>query len=146
MKKLKKFKNSKIQNQNYTTKTTQQTVLLTSFTNILLSITTTSGEHWEKALEYWSTLPSDLNAAYDTEIKFSTDEVAPQVTWGTSPEDVLPINGVVPSPSEYMESDPNRAASIARSLEYMGLSAGQRLEETSINKVFIGTYKKNVKK
>ena len=135
---MKKFKikttQPKLHNQNYTTNS-----IAHFFYKHSLSITTTSGEHWEKALEYWSTLPSDLNAAYDTEIKFSTDEVAPQVTWGTSPEDVLPINGVVPSPSEYMESDPNRAASIARSLEYMGLSAGQRLEETSINKVFIGT-------
>ena len=135
MKKLKKFK----------IKTTQPKLHNKQYCSLLLQTFSfyynpqCSGEHWEKALEYWSTLPSDLNAAYDTEIKFSTDEVAPQVTWGTSPEDVLPINGVVPSPSEYMESDPNRAASIARSLEYMGLSAGQRLEETSINKVFIGT-------
>ena len=142
---MKKSKNEKMKK--FKIKTTQPKLHNKQYCSLLLqtilfSITTTSGEHWEKALEYWSTLPSDLNAAYDTEIKFSTDEVAPQVTWGTSPEDVLPINGVVPSPSEYMESDPNRAASIARSLEYMGLSAGQRLEETSINKVFIGTYKK----
>lgn len=96
-----------------------------------------TGEMWEKALEYWKTLPSDENASYDTEVHFNTQDVAPQVTWGTSPEDVLPINGIIPTPSD--ATDPNVASSIERSLEYMGLTAGQRIEDTPIEKVFIGS-------
>jgi 3-isopropylmalate dehydratase len=94
---------------------------------------------WDQAVEYWSMLPSDVNAEYDTEIRFSTNDVAPQVTWGTSPEDVVPIDGYAPSPSEYLETDIAKASSIQRSLEYMGLTAGQRMEDTPIDKVFIGS-------
>ena len=95
------------------------------------------GEEWERALEYWSTLPSDVGAKYDTIVEFHTNDVAPQVTWGTSPEDVLPIDGYVPSPSD--QKDPNLAASMSRSLEYMGLIPGQAMAGTPLDKVFIGS-------
>ena len=95
------------------------------------------GEVWEQALAYWQTLPSDENAEYDAEVHFNTNDVSPQVTWGTSPEDVLPIDACVPCPSD--AKDANEAASIARSLEYMGLTPGQQLENTPIEKVFVGS-------
>ena len=98
-----------------------------------------AGAEWEQAVEYWSQLPSDADAEYETEVTFSALDVAPQVTWGTSPEDVLPVTGVVPDPADYAESDPNHAAKIERALEYMGLTAGERLDSLAVDKVFIGS-------
>ena len=88
------------------------------------------GELWEKAVAYWKTLPSDVGAKYDAEIVLNASEIEPQVTWGTSPEDVLPITGVVPA-----GDTPTKA----RALEYMGLTAGQKLTDIMIDKVFIGS-------
>jgi 3-isopropylmalate/(R)-2-methylmalate dehydratase large subunit len=95
------------------------------------------GAAWEAALAYWKTLPSDPGAAYDTEITLSAREIIPQVTWGTSPQDVLPITGVVPNPAA--EADEGKRAAIERSLKYMGLKPGERLQEVKVDRVFIGS-------
>ncbi len=92
---------------------------------------------WEQALAYWQTLPSDDGARYDKEVTLATGEIDPQVTWGTSPEDVVPITGRVPSPEEARD-DAKRQA-MERSLAYMGLEAGTPLSEVAIDKVFIGS-------
>ncbi len=94
-------------------------------------------ENWDRAVEFWSSLPSDNGAEYDTEISLDGKDIVPQVTWGTSPEDVVPIDGYVPSPSDF--TDPNKQAAAKRALEYMGLTAGTRVEDIEIDKVFIGS-------
>lgn len=95
------------------------------------------GEDWEKAVSYWRTLPSDNDAHYDKEIQINATEIIPTVTWGTSPEDTLPITASVPDPSD--APNENKRAAMERALSYMGLEAGQKLEEISIDKVFIGS-------
>jgi 3-isopropylmalate/(R)-2-methylmalate dehydratase large subunit len=92
---------------------------------------------WRKAVEYWRTLGSDEGALYDKEVKLNATDIAPQVTWGTSPEAVLPITGIVPDPSK--EKDENKKAAMIRALEYMGLTAGTKLTDVKIDKVFIGS-------
>ncbi|RED49135.1 3-isopropylmalate dehydratase large subunit [Aestuariispira insulae] len=95
------------------------------------------GADWDKAVEYWSSLPSDEGAAYDVEIKLHTDEIAPQVTWGTSPEDVIAVTENVPNPADI--NDKNKAAAVQRALDYMGLTAGQPMTDVKIDTVFIGS-------
>jgi len=95
------------------------------------------GAAWEQALAYWQTLPADPGAHYDTEIVVDVAAIVPQVTWGTSPEDVLPITGRVPDPAAL--ADEQRRASMARSLAYMGLEAGTRLTDIKVQRVFIGS-------
>jgi 3-isopropylmalate/(R)-2-methylmalate dehydratase large subunit len=95
------------------------------------------GENFEKAVAYWRTLPSDAGAAYDKIVVLDAAEIVPQVSWGTSPEAVLPITGVVPDPAA--EPDDARRAQLEQMLNYMGLSAGQRLIGTKIDVVFIGS-------
>jgi len=95
------------------------------------------GAQWEAALAYWKTLPSDPGAKYDKEVVLKAEDIIPQVTWGTSPEDVLPITGVVPNPADV--ADENKRAAMARSLEYMGLTAGTKLAEVKVDRVFIGS-------
>ncbi len=95
------------------------------------------GAAWEQAEAYWRTLPSDPGATYDKEVTISAAGIEPQVTWGTSPEMVLPISGSVPDPSG--EQDGNRKRSLERAIEYMGLSAGQALTDIRVDKVFIGS-------
>lgn len=95
------------------------------------------GADWDKAVAYWKTLPTDMGAKYDTEIVMNAADIQPQVTWGTSPQDVLPIDGVVPNPAD--EKDANRRKTLERSLEYMGLVAGTPLKTIPIDKVFIGS-------
>ena len=92
---------------------------------------------WEQAVTAWRALPSDPGAAYDKEVTLSTAEIEPQVTWGTSPEDVLPISAAVPGPEA--APDENKAKAIERSLAYMGLASGTPLKEIAIDKVFIGS-------
>ncbi len=92
---------------------------------------------WEQAAAYWRTLPSDDGASYDKEVVLPASEIAPQVTWGTSPEDVIPVSGHVPDPAA-AESDDKRKA-MERSLDYMGLSAGTPIAEVPVDKVFIGS-------
>ena len=95
------------------------------------------GEDWDKALAFWKSLPSDENASYDKEININAEDITPQITWGTSPQDVAPINGKVPNPE--IIKDPNRRKAIERSLEYMGLEPNQEIENIKIDKVFIGS-------
>jgi len=95
------------------------------------------GAAWEQAVKFWQTLPSDPGAVYDSEVVIDAATIAPQVTWGTSPQDVLPITGSVPNPAD--EADDSRRAAIARSLEYMGLIPGTRLKDVPVQRVFIGS-------
>ena len=96
-----------------------------------------SSELWDKAVEWWQSLPSDDGAIYDTEVTLQASEIVPTVTWGTSPEDALPITDSVPNPAKI--SDPVLKAKIERSLDYMGLQAGQKLTDIEIDTVFIGS-------
>lgn len=91
---------------------------------------------FDAAVKYWKTLPSDADAKFDTEIHLNAAEIAPQVTWGTSPQDVLPISGKVPHPDDFPEGQRD---TVARSLDYMGLTPGTPLEQIAIDKVFIGS-------
>ena len=96
-----------------------------------------SDEHWEKAIEYWSSLPSDQDAFYDNELIINSDEIDPMVTWGTSPEDVVAVNGYVPDPSS--GNTENKQKSIQRSLDYMGLKSGTKITDIKLDKIFIGS-------
>ena len=95
------------------------------------------GETWDKAIDYWKTLPSDPGAHFDKEVVLPVDRIEPQVTWGTSPENVLPISGHVPDPADCAE-DHHRDAMV-RSLNYMGLKPGTPLDGIRIDRVFIGS-------
>ncbi len=95
------------------------------------------GAAWEQAVSWWSTLPSDEGAAYDHEIELPAAEIEPQVTWGTSPQDVAPITGRVPDPKAAGSDDRRKA--MQRSLEYMGLEAGTPMAEVKVDRVFIGS-------
>ena len=109
----------------------------TTFTYLQDRPMTPKGEHWDKAVVYWRSLPSDEGARYDTEVAMAAEDIAPTVTWGTSPEDAIAINGVVPDPAK--EKDPSKRAKIERAIEYMGLEAGQKLTDVKIDTVFIGS-------
>lgn len=91
-------------------------------------------DNWERALDYWRSLPSDEGAHYDKVVTLDASEIAPQITWGTSPEDVLPITGEVPA-----AVDGKSPEMLTRALDYMGLKAGQRFTDIAIDKVFIGS-------
>ena len=95
------------------------------------------GAQWEAAVNYWKTLPSDEGAAYDKEVTLDVSEIVPQVTWGTSPEDVAPITGNVPSPSDF--ADALKQASAQDALDYMGLTAGMPMTDIKIDYAFIGS-------
>src|SRR5579862_769993 len=92
---------------------------------------------WEQALAYWSTLPSDAGARYDTEVSLDPAKIVPQVTWGTSPQDVAPVTGRVPDPAEV--EDPLKRAAMIGSLEYMKLRPNTQLADITIERVFIGS-------
>ena len=92
---------------------------------------------WDKAVAWWQSLPSDEGASYNTEVVLKAEDIAPTVTWGTSPEDTLPITGHVPDPKKI--TDAVRQAKVTRALEYMGLSAGMKLTDIKIDTVFIGS-------
>ena len=94
------------------------------------------GENWEKALTYWKTLFSDDGAHFDKVVTIKGEDIAPVVTWGTSPEDVLPIDSKVPAPNDF---EGGKIDAVKRSLKYMGLSPGMPLEEVTIDTVFIGS-------
>ena len=98
---------------------------------------TPKGGDWDSAVAYWQSLPSDEGARYDTEIAMAAEDIAPTVTWGTSPEDAIAINGAVPDPSK--ETDPSKRAKIERAIEYMGLEAGQKMTDIKVDTVFIGS-------
>jgi 3-isopropylmalate/(R)-2-methylmalate dehydratase large subunit len=92
---------------------------------------------WEQAERHWRMLPSDQGARYDREVTLDVAGVAPQVTWGTSPQDVVPIDGRVPDPAR--EADPGKRRAIERSLDYMGLKPNTPMTEVKIDRVFIGS-------
>jgi 3-isopropylmalate/(R)-2-methylmalate dehydratase large subunit len=95
------------------------------------------GLAYEQAVAYWRTLPSDPGAQYDKIIRIDAADLVPQVTWGTSPEDVLPITGQVPDPAGI--ADEGRRAAMQRSLDYMGLVPGTPLDQVPVQRVFIGS-------
>ena len=92
---------------------------------------------WDKALEYWGKLNSDNDAEFDKEVSLKGEEIKPMVTWGTSPQDVITIDGKVPNPTD--EKDNDRRSSIERSLKYMGLKPNTLIKDIKIDKVFIGS-------
>ena len=95
------------------------------------------GKDWDLALEWWKSLPSDENAFYDKKITINANKIKPTVTWGTSPEDVVSIDGYIPDPSKIKDEDAR--VKVQRSLDYMGLVGGQKISEVEINTVFIGS-------
>ena len=95
------------------------------------------GENWNKALAYWKNLYSDKNCKFDKEITINGEEIEPLVTWGTSPQDVSPITGIVPDPDKEVNKD--RQMAMKRSLEYMGLKANTKISDIKIDKIFIGS-------
>jgi 3-isopropylmalate/(R)-2-methylmalate dehydratase large subunit len=95
------------------------------------------GEAWEAARRYWDTLRTDKGAFFDSEIRLDAANLPPIVTWGTSPEDVVSINGAVPDPD--LISDENKRQSKKRALEYMGLTPGTRITDITLDRVFIGS-------
>jgi len=94
------------------------------------------GDDWDKAQTYWETLYSDDDAEWDMVVTLKGEDIAPSVTWGTSPEDVLPITATVPSPDSF---EGGKIDAAARSIDYMGLTAGQKLTDIEIDTVFIGS-------
>jgi 3-isopropylmalate/(R)-2-methylmalate dehydratase large subunit len=95
------------------------------------------GADWDKAVAQWKALVSDADARFDTVVELKAEEIKPQVTWGTSPEMVLPVDERVPDPA--LEADPVKRDSIVRALKYMGLSANQPIGEIKVDRVFIGS-------
>jgi 3-isopropylmalate/(R)-2-methylmalate dehydratase large subunit len=95
------------------------------------------GAAWDAALRYWESLVSDAGAHFDSEVRLDAARLPPLVTWGTSPEDVVSIEGVVPNPEEI--ADENRRAAKKRALDYMGLVAGTRMTDIAVDRVFIGS-------
>jgi 3-isopropylmalate/(R)-2-methylmalate dehydratase large subunit len=95
------------------------------------------GGAWQVALGLWRRLPTDKDAAYDKEVVLPVADITPQLTWGTSPQDVVPITGVVPNPDDAPDED--RRSAWKRSLEYMGLQPGTRMADIRIDKAFIGS-------
>jgi 3-isopropylmalate/(R)-2-methylmalate dehydratase large subunit len=96
-----------------------------------------SGEEFETAIKYWQSLATDEGAQYDEIVEIKADEIIPQVTWGTSPEDVVSIDGYVPDPKN--ASSDEKKISIERALDYMGLEPNTPINEIEVNKVFIGS-------
>ncbi len=95
------------------------------------------GDNWSKALKFWKSLYSDKDCSFDKEINIDGKEIEPLVTWGTSPQDVSPVTGVVPDPNK--ETNEDRKMAMKRSLEYMGLKANTKISDIKIDKIFIGS-------
>jgi 3-isopropylmalate/(R)-2-methylmalate dehydratase large subunit len=95
------------------------------------------GGAWEAAVRYWRSLKSDDNATFDTEVKLSGSDIVPMVTWGTSPEQALPVTGAIPDPAA--EQDSNKREGMLRALSYMDLKPGTPLREVRIDRAFIGS-------
>ena len=94
-------------------------------------------KNWDQAMEYWKKLNTDSNAKFDKEINLTAEEISPMVTWGTSPQDVVTIDGKIPNPNN--EKDTDKKNSMERSLKYMGLKADIPVNEIKVDKVFIGS-------
>ena len=95
------------------------------------------GAEWDRAIEYWRTLPTDEGAVYDMVVTLDAANIAPSLTWGTSPEDVVPITGSVPDPMSF--ADPSKQEAAQKSLDYMGLAPGTRMQDVSVEHIFIGS-------
>ncbi len=95
------------------------------------------GVQWDAAVAQWQSLPTDPNASFDREVCLDASDLEPTVTWGTSPEEALPVSGVVPDPQKM--TDPNRRLHAQSALRYMGLTPGMSLKQLKIDRVFIGT-------
>ncbi|HMO75422.1 MAG TPA: 3-isopropylmalate dehydratase large subunit [Sphingopyxis sp.] len=95
------------------------------------------GTDWDAAVAWWKSLATDPGATYDKVVVIDAADIAPSVTWGTSPEDVVPITGVVPAPESF--ADPSKQAAAAKSLAYMGLEPGTRMQDVAIENIFIGS-------
>lgn len=95
------------------------------------------GADWEAAVAYWRTLPTDEGARFDKSVTINAADVTPTVTWGTSPEDVVPVTGIVPAPESF--ADPSKQDAARKSLDYMGLEAGQALRDVMVENIFIGS-------
>ncbi len=95
------------------------------------------GEAFEQAVAYWKTLPTDPGAHFDTTVMISTADIAPMVTWGTTPGAVIPVTGVVPNPED--EPDEGKRTQLRRMVEYMAVTPGQRLTDLAVDVVFIGS-------
>ena len=96
-----------------------------------------TGDAWDAAVADWKTLETDEGAVFDEEVVIDAADIAPQVSWGTNPAQVMPIDGVIPGPDDF--SDPNLANTAARALEYMGFEAGTPIKDISVDTVFIGS-------
>ncbi|BBB13574.1 3-isopropylmalate dehydratase large subunit [Sphingopyxis sp. FD7] len=96
-----------------------------------------SGADWDAAVAYWQSLATDPGATYDKVVVIDAADIAPSVTWGTSPEDVVPITGTVPDPASF--ADPSKQAAAAKSLAYMGLEPGTRMQDVAVENIFIGS-------
>jgi len=94
-------------------------------------------KNWDQAMEYWKKINTDSNAKFDKEINLTAEEISPMVTWGTSPQDVVTIDGKIPNPNN--EKDTDKKISMERSLKYMGLKADIPVNQIKIDKVFIGS-------
>jgi 3-isopropylmalate/(R)-2-methylmalate dehydratase large subunit len=95
------------------------------------------GADWDRAVAYWRSLVTDPGAVYDKTVVIDAATITPLVTWGTSPDDVVPITGIVPDPSAL--ADPARRAAAEKALAYMGLHAGQRMQDVTVDRIFIGS-------
>ena len=95
------------------------------------------GADWDAAVAYWNSLRTDPGATYDKVVVINAGDIQPSVTWGTSPEDVLPITGVVPAPESF--EDPSKQEAVRKSLDYMGLTPGTKLTEVEVQNIFIGS-------
>ena len=95
------------------------------------------GADWDAAVAYWKSLATDPGATYDKTVVIDAADIAPSVTWGTSPEDVVPITGTVPAPESF--ADPSKQTAAAKSLAYMGLEPGTRMQDVAIENIFIGS-------
>ena len=96
-----------------------------------------AGADWDAAVAYWRTLPSDANAVFNKTVILDAADIGPNVTWGTSPEDVVAITGTVPDPMSF--ADPGKQEAAAKSLAYMGLTAGMRMQDVVVENIFIGS-------
>ena len=92
---------------------------------------------WDAAVAWWKTLPTDEGARYDRVVTLDASEIVPNVTWGTSPEDVIAVTGQVPDPESF--ADPSKREAAQKSLDYMGLVAGQRMQDVTVENIFIGS-------
>ncbi|WP_380875206.1 3-isopropylmalate dehydratase large subunit [Sphingomonas sp. DBB INV C78] len=95
------------------------------------------GADWDKAVAWWRSLATDPGARYDKVVVLDAAEIAPSLTWGTSPEDVVPITGVVPDPDSF--ADPSKQEAARKSLDYMGLTPGTRMQDVAVENIFIGS-------